>query len=350
MTPPMNLLAPEDAVAMLAETARRAGLDGKVERRIERIQAAFADDLAAVERALADASARGAAPGIDAASHLVGSGGKRIRPVTVLLAAACFGVVPPAARELAIVAELVHSATLLHDDVIDDGVERRGMPTARRVYGNAVSVLAGDLLLTHALERTLAALPAALPDLVATLRRLVDGEIVQLRGRTEIDVSEPVYFRILEDKTASLFGFAARAGALAAGADEAERAALGRFGERLGIAFQLVDDALDYAGDPVETGKALFADLSEGKATLPVVLALGADASLAKELGAARGGDLDAARRLGAAVRALGVCDEVRRRASVETERAVRALDALPPSEAREMLAAVAHELTTRER
>lgn len=347
----MTLLEPEDAIATLSETARRAGLDGKVESRLEHIQAAFAGDLVAVERALAETSARGEAPGTDAASHLVGAGGKRIRPVTVLLASACFGEpLPPAARELAVVAELVHSATLLHDDVIDDGVERRGKATARRVYGNAVSVLAGDLLLTHALERTHAALPAALPDLLATLRRLVDGEIVQLRGRTALDVSEAVYFRILEDKTASLFGFAARAGALAAGAGEAQRAAVGRFGERLGVAFQLVDDVLDYAGDPAETGKALFADLAEGKTTLPLVLALAADPRLSSELGAARGGDEGAAHRLGAAVRALGVCDEVRRRAAKETERAVGSLEALAPSPARELLAAVAVELTTRGR
>src|SRR5581483_1735134 len=122
-------------------------------------------------------------PATQAAKHLLAAGGKRVRPMVVLLSAAMFGPVPPPARDLAIVSELVHLATLLHDDVIDDGDERRGSITSRRVYGNAVSVLAGDLLLTHALERTARAAPDLLGSLVHTLRKLVDGEVVQLRGR-----------------------------------------------------------------------------------------------------------------------------------------------------------------------
>jgi octaprenyl-diphosphate synthase len=257
---------------------------------------------------------------------------------------------PPAARELAVVAEFVHTATLLHDDVIDDSPERRGKAAARTVWGNAVSVLAGDLLLTHALDRTFAAAPAALPELLTTLRRLVDGEVLQLRGRAKLDTSEVSYFRILEGKTASLFGWSARAGAIVGGARASERQALGLFGERLGIAFQLVDDELDYAGDAVATGKMLLTDLLEGKVTLPLVLALARDPSLATLLPRARAGERESAERLGTAVRGMGVCADVRRRAAAETERALAALTEVRPSPARDMLRILATELTNRSR
>src|ERR1019366_581478 len=224
----------------------------------------------------------------------------------------------------------VHLATLLHDDVIVDGQERRGLATSRRIWGNAVSVLAGDLLLTHALERTAAVAPAVLMDLFATLRRLVDGEVVQLRGRASLDVSEDVYFRIVRDKTASLFAWAARAGGTLAGAPAHAVDALGEFGSLVGVAFQLVDDALDYGGDPRATGKALFADLAEGKLTLPLIRAIAARPALLADVEAVRAGDTRAAERVGQAVRDAGVCEGVRALAAAETERALAALQVLP--------------------
>ena len=164
------------------------------------MHALLGDDLGLVDRELARMTREGASPGTDSATHLLEAGGKRVRPLTVMLSAACFGPVSDAARGLAVVAELVHLATLLHDDVVDDGQERRGRTAPRRIWGNAVSVLAGDLLLTHALERTAtAAPPAVLADLFATLRRLVDGEVVQLRGRAQLDLREEVYFRVVND-------------------------------------------------------------------------------------------------------------------------------------------------------
>jgi octaprenyl-diphosphate synthase len=346
MPPPRAVAAA--AADLLHQTAISAGLEGRVHARFSDIQALFADELRFLEAELALVARQGERPATDSAAHLVAAGGKRVRPLTVLLAAACFGQIPGAARELAVVAEMVHTATLLHDDVIDDSPERRGQQAARVVWGNAVSVLAGDLLLTHALERTQLSCPAALSDLIRTLRRLVDGEVVQLRGRAHLDTSEAVYFRILEDKTASLFGWAARAGATAAGAGAREVQALGQFGERMGIAFQLIDDALDYAGDPGQTGKRLFSDLLEGKVTLPLVLALGQDPALAAVLGESRRGSTAAAERLAHAVRSLGVCEEVRRRAANETERALLSLRELDASPAREMLTVLATELTSR--
>jgi octaprenyl-diphosphate synthase len=337
------------AVTLLHETAVTAGLEGRTRARFSDIQELFSDELTFVEAELANAARSGEPPGTDAAAHLVGSGGKRVRPLTVLLSAACFGAVPSAARDLAVVAEMVHTATLLHDDVIDDSPQRRGQKAARAIWGNAVSVLAGDLLLTHALERAEQASAAALGDLIRTLRRLVDGEVIQLRGRAHLDTSEAVYFRILEDKTASLFGWSARAGARAGGGTAAEVQALGRFGERMGVAFQLVDDALDYTGDPTHTGKVVLSDLLEGKVTLPLVLALSRDDTLGVRLLAAQTGDRSAAQDLAEAVRALGVCDEVRRRAGAETDRALSALSEARPSPARDMLRALALELTSRQ-
>jgi octaprenyl-diphosphate synthase len=184
--------------------------------------------------------------------------------------------------------------------------------------------------------------------LFATLRRLVDGEVIQLRGRAELDVREEVYFRVVRDKTASLFAWAGRAGALAAGAEPAAAAALGEFAERVGIAFQLVDDVLDYSGDPSITGKALLNDLVEGKITLPLIRALADRPALLSEVEAVRQGDERAAQRVAEAVAASRACDGVRSLARQETSRALEALEGLAPSTAREMLGAIARQLTSR--
>ncbi len=307
------------------------------------------EDLAVVDGELRRICREGVTPATEAAAHLLDAGGKRVRPLTVLLSAACFGPVPAPARDVAAVAELVHLATLLHDDVIDDGQERRGMTTSRRIWGNAVSVLAGDLLLTHALERTAAVAPApVLTDLFATLRRLVDGEVVQLRGRARLDPSEETYFRIVRDKTGSLFAWAARAGGTLGGGSSQAVDALGEFGTRVGVAFQLVDDVLDYDGDPKATGKALLGDLLEGKLTLPLIRTLAARPSLMGEVEAVRSGDTRAASTLAEAVRASGVCVGVRALAVSETDKALEALGRLPPSTPRELLASIATGLSAR--
>jgi octaprenyl-diphosphate synthase len=339
------------AVALLREAATIERTGESVRARLEQVHALLGDDLAAVDAELARLAREGLSPATDSAAHLLDAGGKRVRPLTVLLVAACFGPIPQAARDLAVVAELVHLATLLHDDVIDDGQERRGLTTSRRIWGNAVSVLAGDLLLTHALERTAAVAPGpVLMDLFATLRCLVDGEVVQLRGRTRIDPSEELYLRVVRDKTGSLFAWAARAGGALSGAPAEAVAALGEFGARVGVAFQLVDDVLDYDGDPKATGKALLGDLVEGKLTLPLIRTLGVRPELLGDVEAVRAGDARAAARLAEAVRASGVCAGVRALATAETDRALHALHVVPPCPARELLASIASELSARVR
>ena len=341
--------APAASVALLREAATVERVGARAVERIAQVHALLGDDMTIVEGELARLVREGPSPATDSATHLLEAGGKRVRPLTVLLSAACFGAVPAVARDLAIVAELIHLATLLHDDVIDDGQERRGREAPHRLWGNAVSVLAGDLLLTHALERTAAAgAPAVLADLFATLRRLVDGEVVQLRGRRRLDVREDVYFRIVHDKTAALFVWAARAGASVAGAPAEAARALGEFGAHVGVAFQLVDDVLDYDGDPRVTGKALLADLGEGKVTLPLIRALAARPALSIDVDAARAGDGNAAVRVAQAVCASGACSSVRALAHEETARALAALDRAPAGVARELLAGIARELASR--
>jgi octaprenyl-diphosphate synthase len=337
------------AVAELRDAATAERVGPRPAARLSEIHALFAEEMAWVDAQLRALAGLGVEPATHSANHLLQAGGKRVRPLAVLLAARCFGPIPEAARELAAAAELIHLATLLHDDVIDDAPLRRGKPTARTVWGNAVSVLAGDLLLTHALERTSAvAPPSVLKELFGTLRRLVDGEVVQLRGRAAIDVRPATYFTIVRDKTASLFAWAVRAGASVGGASRESVDALGAFGEHVGTAFQLVDDLLDYTGDPEGTGKALFADLVEGKLTLPLLIAIERDPGLEGWLERARLRDSFAARHLVDAVRLLGTCDEVRRFARAETNQGLAALAKLPPSTARDLLGAIAGELALR--
>lgn len=333
-------------LAALHKGARNRQADPLVERRIADVQSFLAGELAGVEALLGEALGQGPEPAPSASRHLIERGGKRVRPMALLLGAQCFGGSGPLFRELAAVVELVHSATLLHDDVVDEGMERRGAVTARRRFGNGVSVLAGDLLLVTALERARAVSTDVLTDLVFTLRRLVEGEVIQLRGRTELDMREETYFRVLSDKTASLFAFATRTGGFLAGASAEHVDALSSYGESLGIAFQLVDDLLDYSG--TDTGKNLFADLAEGKLTLPLVLAVERDPALGTLVQQLHQGNPEVTPLIIEQVIASGACDEVRQRAHEVTLNAQRALETLPPSPARLLLSLVAAEMTGR--
>src|SRR5512147_1882711 len=225
-----------------------AQLDATAERgvRPERAKAALADvpalpeTLFALEEQLASATDGASEKLAGAARHLVSAGGKRIRPMVTLLSCGACGGELRAAVPFAIAAELTHSATLLHDDVIDDGPVRRGQPASRVIWGNAVSVLSGDWLLTRALEivSAEAARSAALPTLLATMRRLVEGEVLQLSLRGTFAATEQDYLAVVLGKTASLFGWAAAAGAWSAGLTGRIPEALVRFGEGVGIAFQ----------------------------------------------------------------------------------------------------------------
>jgi octaprenyl-diphosphate synthase len=318
---PSQILA---SIADLHGAAERAPTH--TARRIADVAAFLETDLREVERRIAETSSKGIAPG-------TASGGKRIRPMLVLLSAAACGSITDVALDLAAVSELVHMATLLHDDVLDDASERRGVPVARRVYGNAVSVLAGDLLLVNSLERAHRADTEGFARLLTTLGRLVGGEIIQLRGRTQVDFTLATYERVVQDKTASLFAWAAGAGARSAGASEAVANTLEKFGTHLGIAFQVIDDLLDYEGDQ-QTGKALYTDLVEGKLTLPLLYAIEQEPSLMAMVDQVRSGEPELAGEILARVRALNVFGAVKAYAKRETDAALSAVDSLSVSSA----------------
>jgi octaprenyl-diphosphate synthase len=311
------------------------------------------DDLGALERELARATEDAEATLRAAARHLVGSGGKRVRPMVTLLSCGACGGEMAAAVPLAAAAELTHSATLLHDDVIDDGPVRRGQPASRVIWGNTVSVLAGDWLLTRALE-IVNAHPArgpALPALLRAMRRLVEGEVKQLSLRGGFHATEEDYFQVIEGKTASLFGWAAAAGAWAAGAPGEVPESLARFGEGIGMAFQLVDDALDYGAEPGTLGKRLGADLVEGKATLPLIRALAAEPGLRERLRPIAEGT-EAPERAAAevfeAVKRSGGIEAARALAREHTRGAMVALERVPDGPHRRALADAAAALTER--
>jgi len=288
-----------------------------------------------------------------AARHLVGSGGKRIRPTVTLLACGACGGAPRHAVPFACVAELTHSATLLHDDVIDDGPTRRGQPASRVLWGNAVSVLSGDWLLTRALEIVAAepARSAALPALLATMRRLVEGEVLQLSLRGSFEATEQDYFDVVRGKTASLFGWSAAAGAWAAGIRGEVPDALADFGEGIGMAFQLVDDALDYVADPALLGKRLGQDFVEGKATLPLIRAFQREPLLRDRLSALIEGELDGtvvAADVIEAVKRTGGVEAARALAREHTAAAMEALEKVPDGPHRRAMAEAARHLTER--
>src|SRR5688572_5346960 len=231
-------------------------------------------ELKDVERAL-DAVPRGERIVQRAAHHLLDLRGKHLRPMCVALAAKVGTGFDARAKELAVAVELVHTATLLHDDVVDLADTRRGRTAARVVYGNAASIFAGDWLLVDALRRIAAAHPALVEPMLGVIEEMILAESLQLERRGRIDgMDRTSWLRVVEGKTASLFRWAMRAGSTAGGLDEPVAAALERFGVALGVAFQTVDDCLDLAGDPAVTGKDALADLREGKLTYPVLIAL----------------------------------------------------------------------------
>lgn len=214
--------------------------------------------------------------------HLVGAGGKRVRPLLVALSGLAFGAPIDVLAELGAAAELVHTATLLHDDVIDRGESRRGRPTANVRFGDGPPVLSGDYLYARVFKRLLSlGHHATLDHLASTVEAMVAGELLQLARRDDPRTTVAEAVAIAERKTASLFAFAAAEGARAGGASERQRRALALFGKRLGLAFQVLDDVLDFESG---TGKSPLKDLHEGTFTVPVLLGRARDPGLGKLL------------------------------------------------------------------
>lgn len=337
--------APEQGAVMeiLARTAAANGLDGLAER-LRRVEALAADDLARVADDLVAISRTGDGGPVSSSVHrMVSLPGKRLRPLCVALCARLGDGGGDATRHLAVAAEIVHGATLLHDDVVDLGETRRGAPTARLVYGNAASVFAGDWMLVEALRRVqLAGIPGLLDSLLSTVEEMIGAESLQLEGRGVLKAERSRWERIARGKTAALFSWACRAGSRAGGLDEGAVDSLGAFGVHLGMAFQLVDDVLDFEGNQEATGKQLFSDLREGKLTLPLAIGIERRPSLAAELGDWLAEPDAPSDRLLTSLRETGAFEECRQEAERTTEAAITALSRLPDGAVRDALETMA--------
>ena len=238
------------------------------------LHAIFSGELQQVELAIAEHMKSAAALIPEISNHLIGAGGKRLRPLLTLSAARLADYQGRDHITMAAAVEYMHTATLLHDDVVDDSDMRRGQPTARNLWGNSASVLVGDFLLGQAFRMMVAAgsLPA-LDILSSAAAVIAEGEVMQLAAMNNAQISEDSYLDIIDAKTAALFAAAAEVGGVIADAQDAEQKALTAYGRNLGIAFQLVDDALDYGSINRVLGKNIGEDFAEGKVTLPVILA-----------------------------------------------------------------------------
>jgi octaprenyl-diphosphate synthase len=241
---------------------------------VDRLAALLAEDLAAVDAIIHQymTSPVGVIPNL--ASHLIDAGGKRIRPLITLAAARLLGGGGDGPRKLAAAVEFIHSATLLHDDVVDVSSMRRGKKSANVVWGNSASVLVGDFLFARSFNLMVETGDIQVLDILARAASVIaEGEVMQLAAANDAETTRERYMAIVAAKTAALFAAAARSGAVAAGRPGEEAAALDVYGRELGLAFQLVDDALDYGGLTATMGKNVGDDFREGKVTLPVVFA-----------------------------------------------------------------------------
>lgn len=242
---------------------------------LESLQSFLADDMRAVDQVIRESLYSDVALIRQISEYIINSGGKRLRPALVLLSAGCFGYSGRAHFELAAIVEFIHTATLLHDDVVDESALRRGRETANALFGNAASVLVGDFLYSRSFQMMVAIDDMEVMRILSDATNVIaEGEVLQLLNCHDPDIDEASYLRVIRYKTAKLFEAAGRLGAVIAGGSAAEKDALARYGMHLGTAFQLIDDVLDYSGDLGKTGKNLGDDLAEGKPTLPLLHAM----------------------------------------------------------------------------
>jgi octaprenyl-diphosphate synthase len=309
------------------------------------LQALFADDLLGVESGISKhmQSAADLIPAIS--EHLIGAGGKRLRPLLTLSAARLSGYEGHHHITMAAAVEYMHSATLLHDDVVDDSDMRRGKPTARKLWGNSASVLVGDFLLGQAFRMMVAAESLPALDILSHAAAVIaEGEVMQLAAMNNAQISEDQYLQIIDAKTAALFSAAAEVGGEISDASPAQMQALTSYGRNLGIAFQLIDDALDYGSIEQVLGKNTGEDFREGKMTLPVILAYhrgDASARVFWETVMAEPSEIDHEARFAQAVQHMSethaLADTVAR-ATHYGEKAKDALSLFPDSETRAVL------------
>jgi octaprenyl-diphosphate synthase len=275
------------------------------------------------------------------ADYIISAGGKRIRPVLVLLMANAWGTHNTHHHQLAAVIEFIHTATLLHDDVVDESSLRRGRETANALFGNAASVLVGDFVYSRAFQMMVAIDDMRVMRILADATNVIaEGEVLQLLNMHDPDVNEARYLQVIRSKTAKLFEAAAQIGALVAGASDADVDAAAQYGRSVGTAFQLVDDVLDYSGNAAATGKNIGDDLREGKPTLPLIYLMehGTPAQRALVRSCIETGDEQHFDEILGLITRSGALDYTRQRAEVAAAKARAALDGVPDSQFRNSL------------
>lgn len=284
--------------------------------------------------------------------YIVNSGGKRLRPMLVLLSAQAFGYNGAHQHNLAAVVEFIHTATLLHDDVVDESELRRGRDTANALFGNAASVLVGDFLYSRAFQMMVEVGEMRVMQTLADATNIIaEGEVLQLLNCNDADVDIPNYMRVIHYKTAKLFEAAMRLGAILGKASAADEEAAAKYGMHLGTAFQLIDDVLDYSADEAQTGKHLGDDLAEGKPTLPLIFAMqhGTPEQAAIVRGAIEQGDVGKFADVLEIIHATGALEFTRQQAMREAEAACAAISSLADSQYRQSLLQLAHFAATRQ-
>ena len=319
---------------------------------IENLRQLLAADMAAVDQVIRTRLHSEVLLINQVGEHIVNSGGKRLRPALVVLSAGAFGYRGKRHHDLAAVVEFIHTATLLHDDVVDESELRRGRATASALFGNAASVLVGDFLYSRAFQMMVeVGEMRVMQTLADATNTIAEGEVLQLLNCHDADVDVANYMHVIHCKTAKLFEAAMRLGAILGAAPGADEAAAARYGMHLGTAFQLVDDVLDYSADEQQTGKHLGDDLAEGKPTLPLIYAMqhGTPEQAAVVRGAIEQGDMEKFAGVLAVIHATGALDFTRQQAMREAEAACAAIAFLPDSKYKQCLLELAHFAATRQ-
>jgi octaprenyl-diphosphate synthase len=275
------------------------------------------------------------------AEYIINAGGKRIRPALVLLVANAYGYRGTAHHELAAVVEFIHTATLLHDDVVDESSMRRGRKTANALFGNAASVLVGDFLYSRAFQMILTLQNLRVMEIIAEATNVIaEGEVLQLLNMHNADVTEEQYLQVIRSKTAKLFEAAAQLGTLVADTAEADLDAMAEYGRSLGTAFQLIDDVLDYSGNAADIGKNVGDDLREGKPTLPLIYLMQHGTAAERELVRAciKNGDESHFDQILAGITTSGALAYTRHVAEKSAQQAADAISGLPNSQFKDSL------------
>ncbi len=293
----------------------------------------IANDMVEVDRVISERLDTGVPLVSQVSRYIISAGGKRLRPALLLLMAGALGYTGAQRFNLAAVIEFIHTATLLHDDVVDESTLRRGRPTANESFGNPASVLVGDFLYSRAFQMMLDAHEIRVMEILADATNVIaEGEVLQLMNMHDASLDEAAYLRVIRSKTAKLFEASTRLAAVLANASPVVEECCATYGQALGTAFQVIDDVLDYAGDASETGKNIGDDLREGKTTLPLILAIqrGRPDQAALIRAAIEAGDASQLEHIVRIVRETGSLDATRTAAAAEAQRAINALDCLP--------------------